>query len=67
MPIVISADKWKLDSTYFAPYFTKNHDPDSDMLKKIDEMETLVNMQEVDKLLMNSPLYLKGKTKSNIK
>ena len=66
MPILISADRWEIEPSLLGPNFSLNHGHEleistADLLKSIDEVENRPEMQEVDSLLMSTPLYLKGK------
>ena len=66
MATLISAEKWVFDPKKLGPNLSLNHGLSSEittekLLKSIEEIENRPEMQELDRLLMESNLYLQGK------
>lgn len=66
MPTIISAGRWEIDKEKLGPTLKQNQGLESkistqQLLESIKEIEKRPEMKELDRLLMASPLYLKGK------
>lgn len=66
MPIVIPADRWEFDPAKLGPQLMPNHGPSTEIttegiLEGLRELESRPEMAELDKLVMESNMYLRGK------
>ena len=68
MPILIPISKWEMNQNHFKPNFSQNFNCElristKSLLKNIAKIENRPEIKELDRLLMETSLYLKGKNK----
>lgn len=64
MPTLISADRWEFDPDRLPTGLSPNHGQELStdaILKKMDEIEARPEIAEMDRKLMESLYYLRGK------
>ena len=70
MPIVIPADRWEFDPAKLGPQLMPNHGPSTEIttagiLDGLRELEARQEMADLDALIMQSNMYLRGKQDAN--
>ncbi len=64
MPTIIKADRWEFDPDALETGFSPNHGQNlttESIIASMDDVESRPEMQELDRMLKESPCYLKGK------
>ncbi len=66
MPTVIPADRWEFDPEKLGPKLMENHEPKTEIttegiLEGLEKLYSRPEMDELDKLIMQSNMYLPGK------